>query len=165
MGTPQPDVTCCPPFEPALWDGRVFEWKDKRFIRGRVFTLFYVPVNFGKTMKHLMGQITAAGGSVPDYLCLSDHTSKWSMNVYLAADREIPGAETALLSGTFLAKVYEGPYQNTGKWCKDYEAYVREKALDIKKWYMWYTTCPKCAKKYGRNYVAIMSQVEPRGGI
>ncbi|WP_369688185.1 hydrolase [Anaerophaga thermohalophila] len=23
---------------------------------------------------------------------------------------------------------------------------------------MWYTTCPKCAKKYGKNYVAIVGQ-------
>ncbi|HLE31541.1 MAG TPA: hydrolase [Bacteroidota bacterium] len=42
------------------------------------------------------------------------------------------------------------------KWCKDFEAYAKGKHLDVKKWYMWYTTCPKCAKKYGKNYVAII---------
>ncbi|MCK7469725.1 MAG: 60S ribosomal export protein NMD3 [Desulfomicrobium escambiense] len=25
---------------------------------------------------------------------------------------------------------------------------------------MWYTTCPKCAKKYGKNYVAIVGAIE-----
>jgi hypothetical protein len=24
---------------------------------------------------------------------------------------------------------------------------------------MWYTTCPKCAQKYGKNYVVIIAQV------
>jgi hypothetical protein len=26
---------------------------------------------------------------IPDYVCLSEHTSKWNMDVYLAVDREI----------------------------------------------------------------------------
>ncbi|MEI8048124.1 MAG: hydrolase [Bacteroidota bacterium] len=37
---------------------------------------------------------------------------------------------------------------------------VKSKGQNVKKMYMWYTTCPKCAKKYGRNYVAIVSQIE-----
>jgi hypothetical protein len=24
--------------------------------------------------------------------------------------------------------------------------------------YMWYTTCPKCAKVYGKNYVVILAK-------
>jgi hypothetical protein len=64
------------------------------------------------------------------------------------------------LSGKFLSKVYEGPFKNTGKWCKDFEKYAESKNSKIKKWYMWYTTCPKCAKKYGKNYVAVIAQVE-----
>ena len=32
--------------------------------------------------------------------------------------------------------------------------------LNIGKWYMWYTTCPKCAKKYGKNYVVIVGQIQ-----
>jgi len=58
-----------------------------------------------------------------------------------------------------LSKVYEGPYGDTEKWCRDYESYTREQNLIIKKWYMWYTTCPRCAEKYGKNYVVIMGEV------
>jgi len=25
--------------------------------------------------------------------------------------------------------------------------------MKIEKMYMWYTTCPECAKKYGKNYI------------
>jgi hypothetical protein len=80
------------------------------------------------------------------------------MDVYVAVDKEIPGMENITISGKFFSKVYEGPYKDTGKWCKDFEALVQSKNLSIKKWYMWYTTCPKCAKKYGKNYVVIIGK-------
>jgi hypothetical protein len=73
-------------------------------------------------------------------------------------DKEIENAKNVSLSGTFFCKVYEGPYQDTGKWCKDFEALAADRGLKPKKWFMWYTTCPKCAKKYGKNYVAILAE-------
>ncbi|MGE5758418.1 MAG: hydrolase [Sideroxydans sp.] len=30
----------------------------------------------------------------------------------------------------------------------------------MRKLYFYYTTCPKCAKKYGKNYVVILAEVE-----
>ncbi len=151
---------CCPPFDPAPWDDKQFEWNGKRFIKDKVFTLFYMPMNFGKVMRRLNGKVEQAGATTPDWLCLSDHRSKWKMEVYLAVDREIPDADNVQLTGGFYSKVYEGPYKETGNWCKDFEALTKEKGLTIKKWYMWYTTCPKCAKKYGKNYVVLVGGVE-----
>jgi hypothetical protein len=110
-------------------------------------------------MKRLDRIVSAAGATIPDWLCLSDHTSKWNMDVYLAVDNNIPGATNVALSGKFYSKVYEGPFQDTGKWCKDFEEVAKSKNLSVKKWYMWYTTCPKCAKKYGKNYVAIIAEL------
>lgn len=158
---------CCPQIEPEKWEDKVFDWEHKLFVRDKVCTLFYMPLNFGRVMKRLDIKVRNSGASMPDFLCLSDHTSKWNMDVYLAVDKPVPGAENTTLSGKFLSKVYEGPYSKTGKWCKDYENYAKSKGMKIKKWYMWYTTCPKCAKKYGKNYVVIMSQVEDvaTGGV
>jgi hypothetical protein len=119
-----------------------------------------MPVNFGAAMKRLDDKVRSANASMTDFLCLSDHTSKWNMDVYLAVDKEIPDAENVTLSGKYFSKVYEGPFSDTGKWCKDYENLVKSKGMNIKKWFIWYTTCPKCAKKYGKNYVVIMSEVE-----
>lgn len=152
--------TCCPKFDPTPWNEKDFEWNNKRFIKGKVFTLFYMPMNFGTVIKRMMRKIQNAGAKTPDWMGLSDHTSKWNMDLYVAVDREIPGAENTTLSGRFVSKVYEGPYKDTGKWCKDFEDFVKNKNLDIKKWYMWYTTCPKCAKKYGKNYVAIIGKTD-----
>jgi len=150
---------CCPKFDPAPWDDKIFEWQDKKFIKDKVCTLFYMPVNFGAVIKRMMSKVEASGAKTPDNICLSDHTSKWNMNLYLAVDKEIPGAENMTLSGKFWSKVYEGNFRETGKWCKDYEALAKSKGMNIKKMYMWYTTCPKCAKKYGKNYVVIVGEI------
>jgi hypothetical protein len=117
-------------------------------------------MNFGQVMKRLNRKVSAAGATMPDWLCLSDHTSKWNMDLYLAVDKDVPGAKNTTLTGKFYIKVYEGPFRDTEKWCKDFESLANAKGFVIKKWYMWYTTCPKCAKKYGKNYVVVVGQVE-----
>jgi hypothetical protein len=151
---------CCPKFDPTPWDEKVIEWENKRFVKDKVLTLFYMPVNFGGVMKKLDRKMREAGVNIPDYLCLSDHTSKWNMDVYLAVDKELPDAENVTLSGRFLSKVYEGPFKDTKKWSDDFEVYAKEQGHEIVKWFMWYTTCPKCAKKYGKNYVVIIAEIK-----
>jgi len=150
---------CCPKFDPAPWDGKVLEWGNKKFIKGKVFTLFFVPVNFGSVIVKLMAKVKDAGAGTPENLCLSDHTSRWNMDLYLAVDKEIPRAENVVLSGRFFSKVYEGDFKETGEWCRDFENIAKERGMKIEKWYMWYTTCPKCAKKYGKNYTVIVGKI------
>jgi hypothetical protein len=82
------------------------------------------------------------------------------MDVYLAVDKPVTDAENVTLSGKFLSKVYEGDFRETGKWCRDFEAYAGEKGFVIRKWFMWYTTCPRCAKKYGKNYVVVICEID-----
>jgi hypothetical protein len=130
-----------------------------KFIKGKVKTAFYMPLNFGSVIVSMNKKADKAGAKVLDWLCLTEHTSKWNMDLYLAVDKEVPDAENITLSGKFLSKVYEGDFKDTGKWCKDFESFVKSKGLEVKKWYMWYTTCPKCAKKYGKNYVVIIAEV------
>ena len=151
---------CCPKFDPAPWDSKEFSWDNKRFIKDNVFTIFFMPINFGSVMKRVFGKVEKSGAQVPDYLCLSDHTSKWNMDLYLAVDKEIPGAENVSLSGKFLSRVYEGNFKDTGKWCEDFNGYAKNKGMTVGKMYMWYTTCPKCAKKYGKNYVVIIGEIK-----
>ncbi len=63
------------------------------------------------------------------------------------------------LSGTFLTRVFEGPFRNAGRWAKDMEAFVLEKGRKLKKLYFGYTTCPKCSEAYGKNYVVLFAKV------
>lgn len=162
MSKQSQESQCCPKFDPAPWDDKLLEWKNRKFIKDKVFTFFHIPVNFGSVMRRLDGLIRYSGVNTPDCLCLSDHTSKWNMDVYLTVDKQVQDANNVTLSGRFLSKVYEGPLKDTGKWCKDFESYAKNKGLSIRKWYMWYTTCPKCAKKYGKNYVVIIGEVEEK---
>lgn len=150
---------CCQKFDPAPWDEKTFEWINKKFIKDKVFTLFYMPLTFGSAMARSVKKIEEARASMPEGLALSEHTSKWTMDLYLAVDKEVPGAENITLSGKFISKVYEGNFKDTGTWMKDYESYIQNKRLNTKKTYMWYTTCPKCAKKFGKNYAVIIGQI------
>lgn len=154
------EKVCCPKFNPAPWDGKVLEWKDKKFIKDSVFTFMYMPINFGSVITRSMKKVEDAGAQIVDSLSLSDHTSKWNMDLYLAVDKEIPGAQNITLSGKFLSKVYDGDFKDTAKWGEDFKQYAKSKGYEIKKWYMWYTTCPKCAKKYGHNYVVTIAEVK-----
>lgn len=150
---------CCPKFDPVPWDGKVLDWQDKKFIKDKIFTLFYMPVNMGSVMTRITAKANAANAMTADAMCLSEHKSLWSMDVFLAVNKEVPGAENISLAGKVLCKVYEGSFNKTGEWMKDAESYANEKAMNVERWFMWYTTCPKCAKKYGKNYVVVMGLI------
>ena len=106
---------CCPKFNPQPWDGKILEWKNKKFIKDKVFTFFYIPLTFGRVITKLMQKIYSADAKCLDNMALSDHASKWSMDLYVAVDKEIPNTDNFTLSGKFLSKVYEGHFKNTRK--------------------------------------------------
>jgi len=90
---------------------------------------------------------------------LSDECSLWGSDNYIAVTKPVPGAEMARISGTFLSKVFEGPYSKMGEWMKDMERHVAAKGKKVKKLYFYYTMCPACAKAYGQNYTVLLAQV------
>ena len=154
------NAICCPEFNPELWDEKLSDWQNKKFIKDSVCTLLYMPLNFGRVMKRLDAKTTNAGANIVDYLCLANHTSYWNMDIYLAVDKEISDAMNVVLTGKYYSKVYEGSFKDTGKWTKDFEQTAKSKDLIIRKMFFWYTTCPKCAKKYGKNYVVLVGQID-----
>jgi hypothetical protein len=113
----------------------------------------------GKKIVKNMGLIEKAKAQAPYQLMLTDEKSLWGADIYIDVSREVPGARMAALSGTFLTKVFEGPYQNAGKWAREMQGYVAGKGKHLKKLYFSYTTCPKCAKAYGKNYVVLFAQI------
>jgi hypothetical protein len=150
---------CCPRFEPGPWDDKTITWEKKRFLQDRVLSVFHIPLNFGAVMKRSMATIEAAGATADEVIVLSDENSLWGADVYIAISKDIPGAKTATLSGTFLARVFEGPYRNVRNWIAEMRSFVKGKGKAIQKLYFFYTTCPKCSKKYGKNYVVILAQL------
>ena len=116
-------------------------------------------MGFGKAMTKNMEMIQATDALTPEPLMLSDENSLWGSDVYITVSKEVPQAEMVRISGTFLTKVFEGPYKNASKWVKEMKAYVKAKGREIKKIYFFYTTYPACAKVYGRNYTVILTEV------
>lgn len=150
---------CCPRFDPEPWRGRELQWQDKRFVRDRVTSFLHVPLNFGAVMTRSISLIEGAGARPQDMIVLADETSLWGADVYLEVTRDIAGATMASLSGTFLCSVFEGPYRNVRQWVAEVKASAASQGKTLRKLYFYYTTCPKCARKYGRNYVVILAQV------
>lgn len=78
------EEVCCPQFNPGPWQEKEFEWHDKKFIKTKVRTLFYMPINFGGAMRRLDKLVSDAGAAFEDNMALSDHQGKWSMDIYAA---------------------------------------------------------------------------------
>ena len=153
------ETGCCKRFDPAQWEGRKVALKDKLFVKDRVRSLFHVPLNFGGVMVRNRERIKAAEALAKDPLMLVDENSLWGADVFIAVAKEVPSAENVRLSGTLRTKVFEGPFNKVGSWAKEMRAYVESKDETLKKLYFFYTTCPKCATFYGKNYVVLFAEV------
>jgi len=157
-GGMDPEI-CCPEFDPVPWDEKEMTWENRRFVKVRVRSLFHIPLNFGSVMKKSMALIESAGVKSENMIVISDESSLWGADIYIEVSGEVPGARMATLSGTFRSKVFEGPYRNMKNWIQEMQSYVRSTGGEMKNLYFYYTTCPKCAKKYGRNYVVLLAQI------
>ncbi|MFH1866901.1 MAG: hydrolase [Patescibacteria group bacterium] len=150
---------CCELFNPEPWQDKEITWQDKLFVNDHVTSLFHIPLNMGKKIIKNMELIEKAGAKTPCQLMLTDEKSLWGADIYINVVKEVPGAQIAKLSGAFLTKVFEGSYQNVGKWSLEMKEYVKSKGKELNKLYFSYTTCPRCAKAYGNNYVVLFAQI------
>ncbi len=150
---------CCEPFDPKLWQDKEVVWRDKIFVKDHVTSFLHMPLNMGRIMVKNMALIEKAGAKTKNHLMLADEKSLWGADIYIEVAKEVPGAQMAKISGSFLAKVFEGPYQNAGKWAEEMKKYVESKNKKSDKLYFFYTTCPKCAKAYGKNYVVLFAKM------
>jgi hypothetical protein len=141
----------------------------------------YVPIRFDKAVIRALEKIDKCpGAALPkeEVMIMSDCASPWYTNVLVSvAPQEVNGAAVEKISGDFLAKVFEGDYSNIGKWVNEVENLVPSvrasleldgkrndknedrKSSDKVKHYLYYPTCPKCAKKFGKNHVVILASL------
>ena len=150
---------CCPEGFPAAWDEKEITWEEKLFVRGRVRSFLHIPLNFNSVLARNVRLIEAAGAMPAEMLVVSHENSLWGADLYLAVAKDVPGAQMARLSGTFVTKVFEGPYKEIPTWIKQMKSYVASRGKEMRQLYFQYMTCPKCAKKFGKNYVVLLAQV------
>lgn len=154
------ETGCCARVDPTRWDDQTMSWKGKPFLKSQVRALFHVPLNFGSVVTRAHAAIEAAAAYPQEPFCLSDEISPWRSDLLVAVDREVPDQETVRLSGTFLTKVVEGPFRDAGRWVREMKEHVAAQGRDARKIYLFYATCPKCAKHFGKNRVVLFAQVD-----
>jgi hypothetical protein len=150
---------CCPSFRPETWNEKEVSWQGKLFAKDRVRSFLHIPLNYGSVLRKNLRQIEAVNAAPEERLVLSQENSLWGADIYVAVTKEVAGLAITSLSGRFLAKVFEGPYKNIPDWIRNMKEYVASKGIEMKQLYFYYTTCPKCAKKYGKNYVVLLARV------
>ncbi len=153
---------CCPPFDPEPWKEKRIDWKDKLFVKDHVVSFFHVPLNMGQRIVHDVALIDKAGAEPAQRLMLADDSSPWGTELYIDVTKPVPGAQMATISGTFLTRVFEGPYREMGRWAAQMKDFVASRGEEMEKLYFAYTTCPSCAKAYGKNYVIAFAKLKAR---
>lgn len=153
---------CCAPFDVKRWDEKTHKWKQKLFLQDEVIQLFHFPVNMGQVVKRMFAKITAAKAAPPDadFLMLCYDPSPWKSQIHMTVTKDIPEGKMVRLSGTFVSKVFDGPYNLVPQWIKTMDAYLATHDQKASKYYFHFAYCPKCAKTYGHNYCVAFAQVD-----
>ena len=154
------ETGCCPRFDPEPWDEKERTWQDRKFVKDNVRAFLHIPIGFGKVMVRNMEKVHAADAATPaPPICLCDECSLWNTELFIETSKDVPDSEMVTISGDFLTKVFEGPYKDAKKWYQQMDEYVKSKGKTPEKIYAYYTTCPKCAKTYGKNYTVLVAKV------
>ncbi len=152
------ETNCCARLDRQYWDERRFDWRDKLFLRDHIRAFLHIPLNFGSVISRDHAAVEGAAAYPEHPLWLTDEVSPWGSDIYVALDRPIENAELTRLSGTFLSKVFEGPYRDAGKWASEMEKYVAAQGRTVDRLFYFYATCPKCARHFGKNEVVLFAQ-------
>lgn len=159
--TDKNETGCCPVPDVNGWDEKEIEFKGKHFIRRYGRSFLFVPINMGKIMTWLQSTAEKAEATMPikQAMILSRDISPWKSEQLYMVSKAIEGADNVVLDGTFLTKVFEGPYKDAKKWYDSVLEFAKRRGKKADRVYFFYTTCPKCAKHYGKNYVIGLADV------
>jgi hypothetical protein len=155
---------CCPKFNPAKWDEKNFEWKEKKFIKASVPTFFHIPFSpmLGKKITNVMKIAEDAqklSASKDDILLLFSHPHPFKSELYLSVTGPVPDIVNCTISGKYLSKVFDGEYKKLPSFIKEMEVDLNSQNKKAKKYYVHYAYCPKCAKDFGHNYMVLFADI------
>jgi hypothetical protein len=152
---------CCPRFDPTGWDLQELHFENKRFLKAKTHSLFHIPLNVPSVFSEALKVVQDKNAISDDnFIVLSCEKSPWTAEHLFSVNREIPGREMVKLTGSYLTKVFEGSFKSKICWRQQLENLLQIKGKKLKKMYYFYTTCPNCAKSYGKNYVVGIGEYE-----
>ena len=150
---------CCARFNPEGWDGAHLHFEDKPFLRATTHSIAHVPLDMGPVFTRALSHATAAEALDPHQsLVLSRDLSAFRGEHLFAVTKPVPDEEMTTLSGDFTTRVFEGPYSHVRTWHRQLEDEATAQGHPPGAIWFYYTTCPGCAKVYGKNYVIGMTQ-------
>ena len=154
---------CCPRFDPTGWDDREIHFRNKRFVEATTRSVMHVPLNMGRVFKNTFEAIEGVDAlDKDDCIVLSRELSPWKAEHFFAVTKDVPGQKMVHLSGDYHTKVFEGPFSDARKWCEELRKLGSREGHEPGELFFFYTTCPKCAKHYGKNYVVgLVSPAKP----
>jgi hypothetical protein len=154
---------CCAQFNPDPWQKVTHQWKDKPFLMDTVPQFLHMPLPgvYRRTLTRMWerAKTLAAAPDIKDFLLLAYDPSPWKSELYVALTRRVPEPDVVGLSGTYVSMVFDGPFSDVPKYIKQMDGYLQTRSQKSKKYFFYFTTCPKCAKKYGHNYIVALAQV------
>ena len=156
------ETGCCAIPNIKDWDKKVVKFENRHFIRMYTKNFLHIPLNMSSVMQALYKAATDANANLgPEQaIILSRDISSWKAEQLYGVSRPIEGLDNVTLDGTFATMVFEGPYQDARKWYESLTNYAKEQGYNIRNIYFFYTTCPKCAKHYGKNCTIGLAQVD-----
>jgi hypothetical protein len=145
---------CCARFNPAGWEGQILHFENKPFLRAETWSVAHVPLNMGKVFTRVLAKTAAAHAIDPEHgLVMSRDLSAFGGEHLFAVTGPVEHEEMVTVSGTYLTKVFEGPFSQIPQWEAALKDAARTRGHRPKAVWFYYTTCPKCAEVYGRNPV------------
>lgn len=152
---------CCPRFAAEGWDDQELRFEDKPFVRAKTRSIAHIPINMGAVFRRTFEAIEKANAEDDgQFIVMSRDESPWSAEHLFAVSKEVAGQQTVRLSGDYVTKVFEGPYRQAPTWEREVVQLVRDRGKEVERVWFFYTTCPKCARAYGKNYVVAVAKVQ-----
>jgi hypothetical protein len=160
----QENKECCPKFNPEKWEEKMHVWDKKAFIKESIPTFFHLPFPpmIGRAVTKMCVMAESAKAvefNSQDVLLLFRDPSAFESEIYLSVTSFVPQANNVTISGTFISKVFSGPYNAIPRFIKQMNEYLATQGKKAKDYYVHYAYCPKCAKKYGDNYMILFAQI------
>lgn len=151
----------CPQLNVSLWEEKTHHWKDKLFMQDKVRQIMHMPLNMAAVVNRMFTKAEDAN-AVPDeseFLLLAYDPSSWKSELYMTVTKPVPDGNMTTLSGMYVSKVFDGPYNHVPQWMKAMDSYLASHQQKALKYYFHFAYCPTCAKKYGHNYCIAFAQV------
>ena len=151
---------CCARFKPQGWDNQHLHFEDKKFLRATTRSAMHIPWNMGQVFTRVQEHIEDAAAADPaKEIVLSRDMSPWEAEHFFAVKKDVPDEEMTGLSGDFITRVFEGPYRKANDFAHAMDVAATAMGKTAKEVFFFYTTCPKCAKAYGKNYIVGVARI------